>query len=95
MCKLVRFVALFNLQYRKDQKVCKKEVESCKKSEKKKHCYLRDSDVMTLIPQSRGIEQNQDGSSSKKEVIRICWKLTEPNHRFLGKVRRVEKVQFL
>ena len=48
---------------------------------------------MTSKPQSHGMEQNQDGSSSKQE-IRICWTLAKPNRRFLGKVRKLEKVQF-
>jgi len=37
-----------------------------------------DSDVMTSKPQSHGMEQNRDGSSSKKEIWK-CWTLAEPN----------------
>jgi len=72
--------------------VCKKEVESCKVSEKPLICLV-DSHVMTSKPQSHGMEQNRDGSSSKKEIW-ICWTLAELN-RLLGKVRGLEKVQFL
>ena len=66
MCKLVQFAVLFILQYHKAQKVCKNDVESCKKSEKIHSCYLLDSDVMTSELQSHGMEQNRDDSSSKK-----------------------------
>ena len=49
---------------------------------------------MTSNPQSHGMEQNRDSSSSKKKEIRICWTLAKPNRGFLGKVKRLEKVQF-
>jgi len=50
---------------------------------------------MTSKPQSHGMEQNRDGSSSKKEEIWMRWTLADPNRRLLGKVRRLEKVRFL
>jgi len=62
---------------------------------KKHSSNLVDSDVMTSKPQSHGMEQNRDGSSSKKEEIWMRWTLADPNRRLLGKVRRLEKVRFL
>ena len=46
--------------------------------------YLVGSDVITSKPQSHGMKQNQDGSSSKKKIWRR-WKLAEPNRRLLGR----------